>query len=417
MNGLFSLLRSSTSKDSAVLFAGNIASFVINFLITLILARNFSTSELGLFFTGLIFIQLVTDLSELGINSSLMHFIPKSDSRVQKSFVNASFILKVVVGISFFCLILLFSPLLATLLFNDKNMNSYIQNSSVGIFVLLFIFWGQAIFQAQKKFIRASLVNFSINILRIIVLIVLISTVNFELRDIYLAFQLILIIPVIFLIYTIKPKLGDLNQSTNLLRFGLPIGASFAVAAIYTKLDQILVLKLAGDYQAGVYGLAGRIATIYIFATAAFNSAILPRLVSIEKTRLDQYFNKTILASVIISVGVLISIIPLSLLIPFLKSDFIESVQPFQILSIGAIFFILSAPFSAVIVYRYKKTFFPLILSLLSLILLMILLNLLIPIYLSIGAALSLLITYITQALVSVGYFFYIRKTLKTGNF
>lgn len=409
MNGLNSLLKSSTSKDSAVLFTGNIISFGINFLITFLLARSFSAAQLGLFFTGLIFIQLVTDLVEAGINSALLHFIPKERNLAQR-YINASFFLKLIIGLVLFLLIFALAPFIANIFLSNSDMIPYIKSSSLGIFALLFIFWGQSIFQSQQKFLLASIVNTSINVLRVLVLAFLLIFSSLGLQDIFLAFQVVLIVSVVLIVLKIKPAFKDLNFSINILKFGLPIGVSFAVAAVYTKLDQLMILKMGGELEAGIYGLAGRIVTIYIFAAAAFNNAIVPRLSSIENSQFDKYFKKALLATLVMVAMVLISVIPASLLIPvFFGSEFQRSVIPFQILALGVSFFIFSVPFSSALVYRYKKTFFPLFLSILSLILLIFLLNLFIPIYLSSGAALALLITYIVQSLISVGYFVYIR--------
>lgn len=413
MNGLFSLLKSSTSKDSAVLFTGNIISFGINFLITFLLARNFSATQLGLFFTGLVFIQLTCDLAELGINSSLLHFIPR-EKKLAKRYINASFALKVIIGLTLFVLIFVLAPSIANIFLNNQQMVPFIKNSSMGILTLLFIFWGQSIFQSEHKFLLASVLNTSINVLRISVLVILLLFTSLGLGDIFLLFQLVLIISVVFVIFKIKPGFRDFNYSINILKFGLPIGASFAVAAVYTKLDQLMILKIGGAFEAGIYGLAGRVVTIYIFAAAAFNNAIVPRLSSIENIQFDRYFKKVLLATLMMMGMTIVSIIPASLLIPvFFGTDFEKSIIPFQLLALGASFFILSVPFSSALVYRYKKTFFPLVISILSLSLLLFLLNLLIPVYLGIGAALSLLITYIIQTLVSIGYFIYVKSHFK----
>ena len=48
----------------------------------------------------------------------------------------------------------------------------------------------------------------------------------------------------------------------EIIKFGLPIGLSFAIAALYTRLDQLLVFRYLGEEAAGIYGLAARLMLI-----------------------------------------------------------------------------------------------------------------------------------------------------------
>lgn len=406
MGGVKRLFLSQTSKDSSVLISGNVISVALNFLITLILARSLSVEELGLFFTGLAFLQIVVDVADLGTNSAILNFLPGKKGKEIKEVISGSWQIKILVALALGLVIFLFASTISSLIFQNNQMTNLIKSSSIGVFGLLFIFWGQAIFQSNKRFISSAVLNTSINISRLGVVLVLLLFGGFNLYDTFFSFQVVLLIIVFYLFIRIRPFFVDPAHSLKLLRFGLPIGASFAVAAIYTKFDQIFVLRIAGDEEAGIFGLASKLAAFYIFAAAAFSSAIIPRFSTLDTSNFKVYFKKTVLATLLLSMIVIMTMLPLSFLIPTLFGDnFTSAIEIFQILSVGIVFFTLSVPLSNALVYKYKKTFFPLLMSILLAFVLLVLLNLLIPIYAGIGAAYAVLSMYIIQFVVSLIYF------------
>lgn len=407
------LLFSKTSKDSTTLLIGNVISVGLNLLITLILARNLSVAEMGLFFTALTVIQLVADVADLGINSAILNFLPgKSPQRIEQ-LINASWQVKLIVSLAIgLGLITLASPI-SKMIFQNNEMIYLLQASPVGVFALLFIFWGQTVFQARGKFLAAAIINTAINVSRVLVVILLIASNGLSLLNVFLSFQIVLLAIVFYLFLILRPRITDLKESMVLLKFGLPVGLSFALAAVYTKLDQILVLRIAGEGEAGIFGLASRLAAFYIFATAALSSALIPRFASLPKDFFSGYFKKSFLASFLLSSIIIATMIPVSLTLPIMfGEDFRMSVAIFQILSLGIVFFTMSVPLSNAILYHYKKTYFSLITSVILALVLFGALNILIPIYGGVGASYAVLLGYMVQFVVSLVYFIFLKQKI-----
>lgn len=403
------LFFSDTSKDSLILLSGTIVSNLINLLIVFILARSVSSGNLGLIFTGLIFIQLVTDLLELGINPALLALAP-SHLTEQKKLVSSSFSIKLLISLVSSGICYLFSSQIAWLIFKNNQMNYIIQISSLGIIFLTIIFWSQTIFISLRDFKTSMLINTSINILRLLGISYLLFLGIIGMLDFYLAMQLVLFVSVCIIFYKLNYLLSlrsiEKDLILKVLRFGFPIGMGFALAALYTKLDQILILRISGEEEAGIYGLASRLSMFFIFAVSAFNSAIIPRLTSLENSQLKSYFQKSVVASRFLALGSFGIVILGALVIPFVfGKQFISSMVPFEILGLGMVFFILSTPYSSIILYRYKKNYYSFWMSLLSVILIFILLEVFIPNFKSIGAALSVCLIYFLQLIINYIYY------------
>lgn len=399
---------SRTSKDSSVLFAGTIISTILNLAIVVLLTRSLSTSDFGIFITALTFTQLITDMLELGVNPATLNFL--SSRSESASLVKTSFNLKVGIGLLSGLLVFLLADYISILVFKNEAISPFIKASSVGIFLGMLVTWGQTVFQAQKRFPLASLVNLSPNLVRFVTILLIIFLGASNAFNLFLYYQVVLIFSVVLILVSLglnflKSKHAEVSHK-QMLMFGLPVGLSFMVAALYTRLDQMFIFNLAGNSEAGVYGLAARLTTVFIFLVASVNSAIVPRFASVSKMDFSTYFKKVIHVSYFIS-GVGLAAILFSPVIPLIfgTQKFEGSILPFQILMVGIIFFTLSFPYSSAILYRLKKTAFPFWLSVFSLIVIWVLLTILIPQYRSVGAAISVSLVYIVQFIISFIYF------------
>lgn len=403
------LLFSGTSKDTSVLFLGTVFSTILNLLIVLILTRNLSTSDFGLFITALVFMQLVGDMFELGVNSATLGFLPKLFGPERLSYLGQVIILKSLISVVVGVLVFLLAPFISINILNSEQILPLVRISSFGILFLMVITWYQTFAQVERKFFLSSLINLSPNVLRFLTLAIVLLLGFFNLGNAFYFYNLVLLIVVLFIGYRLRSVIFKLKVDrviqSKILKFSLPIGLGFAAAAIYTRLDQLMIIRLVGEDEAALYGLASRLATVFVFAVASLTSAMVPRVVGMAEKDFKSYFKKIILVDVFL---VLLAIVVMIFapLIPLIFGDsYKNSMVPFQIMMIGMIFFTLSAPFSSIIVYRFKKTVFSFYLSLGSLVLVFVLLNLLVPIYKGNGAAFTLTLIYILQFLICLLYY------------
>ncbi|MCL5409247.1 MAG: oligosaccharide flippase family protein [Patescibacteria group bacterium] len=409
---------SSTAKDSLLLFLGTVFSTLFSLAITVVLTHSLSTDTFGLFITAVAFSQMVFDIFELGINPSVVRFTSGAEQTIKERFVFHSLILKILVGIMTVISVILLAQPISENVFHNNSMIDYIRISSLGIGLMMLIMWGQSVLQALQKFPALALSNILTNLSRLLLIIIFIMLGLQNPLSLYWGFQLALLIVLIVLVFNVKPRFNlssiRLEYIKKILKFGLPIGLAFALAAVYTKLDQILVLKLAGESAAGFYGLAFKVAALLILISTAFSSAIIPRFASLHPRDFNGYFRKTLLVVIGLAFIAIITIPVVSILIPLIfGSEYIASVPIYQILIIGISAFVISTPFSAVIVYKYNKTKFQLWVSIVALLLVWFGLNLLIPLYGGNGAAIAISAMYIVQLAIIVPYYLTLVKREK----
>lgn len=411
---------STTAKDSGTLLLGIIITSVGGFLITLALTRSLAPADFGLFVTALIFSQMVAEMFEFGIRPAVLNFVSSNQGETKLKFMKITFIISLVLALAVSLTTLFASPFLAAFIFKNSYMAVYIKYASIGIFLLMLLYWGQANFQAHRLFLNSVVTTSSINVLRLISILALLLLGIKQPDKLFLIFQSIIILSLIFVL---------LNQKTNFLFtkitrkmfnkvivFTLPVGFGYMLLAIYSRLDQIMVFNITGKLQAGFYGLSFQLSNFLLFTSIALTSAAIPRFTSLNNKDFKTYFIKILSASFLLVLLSLISI-PLSyFIIPVIfGKNFLPSVAPFQILVIGVVFYILSAPFLMAILYRFKKSKFISLIYLLSLILIFFLLSYLIPLSGITGAAISVALVYLIQLLISVGYFF--KLATKDGYF
>lgn len=412
------LLLTGTAKDSFFVLGGAGATAVFGFLLTVLLTRNLNQVDFGLVVTALAFSQLVIDLSEFGINSAILAYLPKYQNLSQAILIKTSGILRLFIGIVMGCIVFIFAQLIAEKVFGSLQMVPYIQVSVIGIVLAGYITWGQTIMQSLGRFAESAMLNGVVSISRVLGITLLMVLGIVSALNSYIATQLVVIVPLIYIIYRFRKQLSsspfNSTEAVKTLKFGLPLGLSFAVAAISTRLDQLLVFNLLSEEDAGFYGLSFRMAMLLVFVSSAIGAAITPRFASLEPSDFGRYFKKSLLAVALLALGTLILIPAGQVVIPLLFGrEYSESIVPFQLLVVGMSIFILQVPFNLGIIYFFKKTHYSVFLSIGTLVLMWFGLNAFIPVYKITGAALTVVLVYIFQLIVMSLYFVYLLRKSK----
>ncbi len=412
---LIKSLFSATAKDSAVLLFGAVLATIFGFVWITILTRNLNPGDFGLIITALSITLLLVDLFELGINPAVLNYVSSAPENMKDRYIKVSFLAKIFLSSFLSVAIFLLAPVISVVILKSEAITPYIRISALGVFLSILIGWGQFVFQAKKMFLLSSLQNVSINLFRFLIILGLLLAGIKNAQMIYLMMQISLILSVVLLFLTLNMSFLqakiNFNDLKTLFKFGLPVGLGFCLSAVYTKLDQIFIFNLGGEVEAGVYGLAFKVASIFLFAAAAFNSAIAPRFASIRRSDFLAYFKKTFLASLVLGVLAFFTVPLSSYFIPLVfGKSFYGAVLPFQILTIGMTIFLISSVMNTAILYQFKKTKFIFFVSAVSLLLVILFLNFLIPLYKSVGAALAVTLVYLVQLVI---YSIYLLPKLK----
>jgi PST family polysaccharide transporter len=189
----------------------------------------------------------------------------------------------------------------------------------------------------------------------------------------------------------------------NLIRESWPFIISGISAAIYMRIDQVLVRSILGEKELGIYSAAIILSSIwYVLPTIAFTS-LLPTLTLTKSINQDLYKKRLVeLFRVLIVSGILISIIvswQSNLLVQFFYGhQYTEASNVLKILIFTSIPVFVGVGQGVWLINEKKSKLF-LIQTILGGIVCVFLNIVLIPIYGLIGAAVSLLIAQITSTL------------------
>lgn len=412
---IISFSLTDTARDSYLLLSGSIVSTVFGFFLTVFLTKALSVSDFGIFITAMAFSQLIAEILEFGLNSATINFAVSSKKEETPSYLKTTLLLRVISLSVVFFVAMLFTKDISQFVFSSPQYATYVLYSMVGAVFFLLITWAQSVFQSQRKFLASSIVNASINTTRLGIVLLLLYTKVLDVQTIFIAVQAITGISVFLVFLQTYPMFLSSHvhkrHIQQVLSFGIPVGLGIAVAAMYSRIDQIVVFQLVGEREAGIFGLASRISSSVLFAGYAFGSAVIPRYISLHSRDFLQYFAKTMIALFGFSLCIIFGIFLAPILIPLLfGAQFLEAIIPFQILAVGTIFFIFSLMISNVLIYRYKKVKFSMIISVLSLVVMYILLQVFVLQYKSLGAAFAVSAAYFVQVVISSAYFYQLVK-------
>lgn len=204
------------------------------------------------------------------------------------------------------------------------------------------------------------------------------------------------------------------DLARGMLSTGLKIHLGVISTFVYTKINQLIVFKYCGDYEAGIFAVSLNLAFAIIFIPATLQTVLYPRVI-----HSDDDFEVTIRSLRVGFYGwgfmvILIMFFAKPILLIYGGKEFLPSVSTFRILMISAWFLPLS---SMVAPYCIKVGAF-LALSATALLwgIMSIGLNLLlVPAYSGVGAALSTSLICFTGFPLSIGLLWFLSRKNPLG--
>ncbi len=355
---------SKTAKNLYWIWSGNFIYIVLTFFTTIIIARFLSPTDFGIYLALITFGSLLPDLADIGIGSSLCRFIPELEidnklARI-KSLKNTAWLMEFFLGGAMFLLTLLFSPILAKHLFADISLTVLFITAGM-IWVTQMMTFSIYVLSAHKKFRESTLVNLSYAMVRLLLICIFVIMKRVNLVNILWIYLISVLFSWLYSFLHIgwdwlQLKI-DKAEMKKLMGFSGYLGLQKIFVAASSRLDVLMLVPLASAYEAGVYGAASRIAMIYPFAVGGLSQVLAPKMAEFRSNQMVISF----LRKVSLIVGVLLVSIAGFLffadwLIPILFGQkYLEAIPVFKGLLISMIPFVLSVPFVSLVIYTMKK--------------------------------------------------------------
>lgn len=359
---------------------------VVGGLFFILTPRLLGAVNYGLFSTVVAIGLLTASVANFGIDTGILKFAKQDDEKSQKVF-SLAFKLYLVFGITTSILGIFLASTISRLL-NHPELSHLLQIAfSSTIFLLLTNFFVSSL-QSQKQFAKATLVNLSSNLARIVILIISSMILTISLNIVTTIFFFVTIVSVVVgkALFPLHLQPTSKKDLTNFLKFNTFVAASLIVSSI--PFDNLFLLKIAGPLQTGLY------AAPFKFLTFAYQfGGNFSKVIGINLTHAK---NKEDLKTATKNAAVLVLLFILGLglalvLSPIINSlfgrEFVGSLQILQILILGFVFFFLSIIPSAIILYHFGKSEISFLITLIKYVFYVTLLLLLVPSLEAQGAA------------------------------
>jgi len=276
-------------KGAAIVLIVSLIAGFLGYLVRLILARNLTLEEFGLFYAVLAFLGLIGFFKSLGFDRALVKFIPeflhkKDDSRIKSSIVYVGLILLITNSVIIIAVYFI-SNFLAVNFFNNPQADIVLRLMAIAFFLDSFVLMLKFAFQGFKKMMYFS----GIDAIRML-LIITIMLIGFKLSyglfiPVYayiLAPIVLMIVSGIILVKFVFPKFFvsefffDKKLLKGISKYGIFVTATSIGTAMLYYTDTLALTYFAGLEAVALYSVALPTAKILLFIPRAIGGMLWP---------------------------------------------------------------------------------------------------------------------------------------------
>ena len=404
------LILSKTAKNTYILSFADISMAILAAITTAIIARNLSPGEFGTFLALWTFLTLISALLDLGIGAGIIAFVADSKSLVEKNkHIGPALFFLFLIGLTQFVLIYVGANLVQNILFPGIKLQ-LIKLVSLGSWFLIMGRFVNDALRAKQEFLKSGLATGLFAMMRLIFIIGLIINRSLSL---YSSILIMALSPFVYFIigyYLLNLPLQYLKWDRQVIRrvmgFSSWLGVNQMVSTISSRVDVLLLNRLAGALSAGIYGTAALMARIFVIITASMAAVFAPRLIELQEKHQRQKFLLKI--CLVIFVGwlsiILVGLIAKPLITIIFGTKYLSALTPFYLLLIAMASLMVTVPVTLPVIYVLKKPQIIAYLSVVQLIIVSVGNFILIPRYGILAPPILLIITQLIVIIVG-GYY------------
>jgi len=406
-------------SGTVIIFLANLFSFIFVYLLRILLARNLTLMEFGLFYAVIAFISFFGILRNFGFDTGLTKFISNFTAKKKKSLVVsytysvfliksaiALFVGLILIGLSFYLSKAYFKSASAQEIFIFVTL-SFIFSAGIDVLYSFFIGTGKTIIYGIMDTVR--------NILVFVITFLLMFFFGKNLLSVGVAFFIApVIVTIIMFIWVLinypefrsfsiinifkKKESGDFWQSIK--SFVLPVFISSIGILGITCFDTIFLTFFSSLSNVGLYNVALPTANLLFFFSLALGTILFPIICEFHTLNMNKKIKEALeffyasFPLLLISVFAVALFFSKQLIIFLYGLKFADSYVAFMILAVGVFFYSLANINIVMLngIDRPKETLKAIVFSV---IIDIILLYVLVPNFGIIGAAISTASSYV----------------------
>ena len=389
------IVLSSTFLDTFYSLLGNAGVALGGMLFTIILARNLSPAQFGIYSSLWALSVLASSIGDMGLSSALVNFVPKLPQN-RNQYVGLTLYLQLGISLFLFLILVVLSP------FSDQiipGSTPYLQFLAAAM-TLIYILdnFGLSLLKAEKKFFLSSLIQTieSGNKLLWLFLAAVLGMVSIPLAILVAVFAAI-----VTTIICLKNEFPQIRwfwpkvQLLEIFTFTKWIALMRVFSVAVARIDILILGKMAGSYEAGIFAAGSRLAILFTLVVSSLSSVVAPSFSShTSKKQLISYIQKTTVLISLIAAGMLFSALlarPIILLV--FGEKYLEAVPVFVALTFAMIPFLLSIITVNPLIYAFNQPAYVAWITVIQVVALVVLDIYLIPTFGALGPTISLGIT------------------------
>ncbi len=299
----FERLLLRTSKDTVVVFAGNLLSVLFLALSAIVVARFLGPEGYGVYSVSLVVPSIVMIFSDFGIEAALIKFVSKfkalNRDDLVKTVVVKSLAVKLMLGVSLTILNFVLAKELSNYLIGRPELVEYVRltsplilgqvlmNTSLATFIAL----GLSVRRASTQVAQAILKLALSPTLVLLGLGVLGALTGHVLS--YLAVGIASTLLVVKYVGSVRKYLSNnLISVSELFKYGLPLFTSGFIGTLLSRYQYVLLTLNASDVEIGNMQAAVQFTTLLSLTTTPFSVTLFPLFSSLSVNRRDEDINK-----------------------------------------------------------------------------------------------------------------------------
>lgn len=264
--------------------AGNIALKLVSLVYTIVLARFFTQSDVGLFYLALSIISVISIFGDLGLNSAFSRYVPFYIGRGEKekayNLLRAAYLFSGALSLLFSCAIFIFANQIASSLANPLVAQP-LQFLSCFILINSFFNLNSSFLIGLKKIKDSNLLYNGQNVLKLLLTVALFLFVGSNSFVIAFSFTASYLVFAIVSFWYINKEIrankiagekfglgGQIELLKETVPLGITIGLIVGIATLASYIDRIMLGYLmppeTAAAQIGVYSIAIAVALLIV---------------------------------------------------------------------------------------------------------------------------------------------------------
>ncbi|PPK59393.1 O-antigen/teichoic acid export membrane protein [Malaciobacter marinus] len=396
---IFSKIKSKILQDLLKVLSGNIVAQGIGFLTIIIISRDLGPAQYGVFSLLLAIFTIAIQVSDFGVSISYVKYVSENLSKAREIFITV-ILSKVVLSLFIIAILYFLSGFLSEFFFGSYKYQKLIE--TIAIAILFHSFFGVVVshYQAVQNFKVFAYLNIAQNMLKFFSIVIVAVIFSQEKHLEYFMFSYAFIVMFLLIGVSLKNykllryiKQFNFYYFIQIYKLGLWVFLSSLAVIIYMRLDIAMLEKMGDSVEVGYYSVAMNLAMIFLLLTNTIVVTLLPKMNEyLANNSIKGYITKILSKTkFLLLIFIFFEILSPYLIYIFFGREYEASTILFQILLIAFLPQLIINPISLVFC-SINKAYYITILSWLQLPLHFIGNYFLIPLYGSIGAAISTVI-------------------------